>query len=438
VTMDVERAAVIAGDGVVARFPGVVCVARSPDRQAVRRLLDVCAAAAGPDPGRGLARRLARWMGSSDGPGDDLVFGTVSVAGDRLGVFLVGATSVAVPGDPDTLSGTDAATWTDRIIARPEAPVVLALDGAVPPSGLAGSPNDLRAGVVPGAGVVLFASPDAMVDPLDDRAGTEQEWFDDRPDPGAISLPWPDPSPSTGNGATGRGAPAPARIPPRGFSAPEVTNGHPAGNGEAFGGRHAILDPAAHPLDGAAEPGPATPRPAEDRVGADDPLFGPRSAFAPRTVSLEAEPPPPTPVVAAPPVPPPPRIPAAREPAGAAPTSGSPRSLGRLVFDDGATYTVDASFLVGRTPEADPRARSGELRPIVLDDDAGSVSRVHAEILVEGREVVLVDSGSRNGTFLAGPEETSWTPLAPGGTSRLVPGTRVRVGGRTFVFEKPS
>lgn len=111
--------------------------------------------------------------------------------------------------------------------------------------------------------------------------------------------------------------------------------------------------------------------------------------------------------------------------------------LGRIVFDDGATYTVDAEYLVGRMPEADPRARSGELQPIVVEDRSGSVSRVHAEILINGWDVVLVDSGSRNGTFVAGPDDSGWTPLAPGRTSLLLPGTRVRMGGRTFVFEPP-
>jgi pSer/pThr/pTyr-binding forkhead associated (FHA) protein len=109
--------------------------------------------------------------------------------------------------------------------------------------------------------------------------------------------------------------------------------------------------------------------------------------------------------------------------------------LGRIVFDDGATFTVDTEYLVGRMPEADPRARSGELLPIVVEDRSGSVSRVHAEILIDGWDVVLVDSGSRNGTFVAGPDDSGWTPLAPGRTSILLPGTRVRMGGRTFVFE---
>jgi len=117
---------------------------------------------------------------------------------------------------------------------------------------------------------------------------------------------------------------------------------------------------------------------------------------------------------------------------------GSRPPLGLLVFDDGSTYTVDAEYLVGRMPEADQRVRSGVLRAIIIEDRSGSVSRVHAEVRVNGWDVMLVDSGSRNGTYLAGPGEPGWTPLPPHQSKRLVPGTRVRLGARTFVFESPS
>jgi hypothetical protein len=92
----------------------------------------------------------------------------------------------------------------------------------------------------------------------------------------------------------------------------------------------------------------------------------------------------------------------------------------------------------GADAGVDERVRSGALRAIVVEDRSGAVSRVHAEIRVDGWDVVLVDSGSRNGTHVAGPGEPAWTPLPPRHTHRLVPGTRVRMGARTFVFESPS
>ncbi len=112
--------------------------------------------------------------------------------------------------------------------------------------------------------------------------------------------------------------------------------------------------------------------------------------------------------------------------------------LGRIVFDDGATYPVEHDFLVGRMPETDDRVRSGGAQPIIVEDRTGSVSRVHAEIQIAGWDVMLLDAGSRNGTFVAGPEDAAWSPLPPQRGRRLLPGTRVRLGARTFVFESAS
>lgn len=704
-TVDSARAAVITGDGVVARYPGLLCVARCGDRDVLLRLLDVCAGAAGPDPGRALARRLAQWMGGPDAPGDDLEFGTVATAGAQLGVFLVGAVEVAVPGSPVALSGSDAATWTDRLISLPGAPVLLALDGARPPAGLAEGVNDLRAGVVPGAGAVLFpagraaaahpgpgagsaldgptirtpahsgatrpaAAPDpAAPDPApagsvhigagsngvvrngtpwngspsgtgtrrarsgDAGAPNGYEWFADWSDgggppgdgtgpgpaaPGAGRWPWSEPpadrarprpddrldaagealsarpedrrrdpgraedgppdrtdAPWLGRTVDGRPDAAWGDVPegaadgPADEGRPDPADGRwaepptPAGGSTRTApsdertrvwadpadpfqeGRHAVAgsgEQGAHPVPGdtghhdavpaagtagfadaddatpvtavaAVEPleqavaeVPAEPRPGpEERPGEVDgrgPDDGPGEHGVPgagvsveglpdgglpadtatdgRGPAAEAAPP-----AARTPTPTPrPHDPATEVPAPAevpAPTPADPSAgpdepllhgllcedghlndprasscvacgapvepgedvvgprppLGRIVFDDGATFTVDAEYLVGRMPEADPRTRSGELQPIVVEDRSGSVSRVHAEILINGWDVVLVDSGSRNGTFVAGPDDSGWTPLAPGRTSLLLPGTRVRMGGRTFVFEPP-
>lgn len=136
------------------------------------------------------------------------------------------------------------------------------------------------------------------------------------------------------------------------------------------------------------------------------------------------------------PIPSPPTPPAGVRPAGVLPTGSAP--LGRLVFDDGTTFPVDAEYVVGRLPGSDERVRAGMLRPIVVEDRTGAVSRVHAEVRVVGRDVVLVDSGSRNGTFVAAPGDPAWTPVPPGRSLPLLPGARVRLGERTFVFETPT
>jgi hypothetical protein len=162
VDFDALRAAVVPGAAVVGRWPGVICVAECADRHVLRQLLDVCASASGDEPGRTLARRLAGWLGGSEAPGDGLRFGTVAVTGgdsrtrgEQWAVFLYGAVGLVVPDRQVALSGAQSVAWTDRLLPRPDAPVVLALEGGPIPPGVVDGVHDLRSGIVPGAGAVL-------------------------------------------------------------------------------------------------------------------------------------------------------------------------------------------------------------------------------------------------------------------------------------------
>ncbi|TDE88110.1 FHA domain-containing protein [Occultella glacieicola] len=109
--------------------------------------------------------------------------------------------------------------------------------------------------------------------------------------------------------------------------------------------------------------------------------------------------------------------------------------LGLLVLDVGATFVLDDNYVLGRNPDSDPAVREGVLRPIRLDDTSGALSRVHAEIRLSGWDVVLIDRGSANGTYVAASDEQSWQRLTPNQHFVLTPGTHVRVGQRTFTFE---
>ncbi len=107
--------------------------------------------------------------------------------------------------------------------------------------------------------------------------------------------------------------------------------------------------------------------------------------------------------------------------------------LGILVFDDGMTFTVDTSYVIGREPDGDELVTSGTARPLTLADPGNVLSRVHAEIRIEGWGPLIVDRGSANGTYLdAGGGEHQ---LEPGVIEPLESGTRVRLGDRSFVFE---
>ena len=111
--------------------------------------------------------------------------------------------------------------------------------------------------------------------------------------------------------------------------------------------------------------------------------------------------------------------------------------LGLLVFDDGATVSLDMDYLLGREPETDERVASGLLRPLLVVDQTGGVSRHHAEIRLEGWDVLLVDTGSANGTLVAPRGAPGWSSLVPHQPVRLTPGMAVRMGGRQFAFESP-
>ncbi|WP_300008912.1 FHA domain-containing protein [Pseudonocardia sp.] len=453
---DTARAVVLPGDGLVARYPGILCVARCPDPATLHRLLEICRAAAGPDPGRPLARRLAMWLGGSDAPPHGLDFGTVASTGDATAVFLSGAVRARV-GDT-VLTGADAAAWTDRLVPHRGGPVRLALDGAANGSGPVTELLDLRGGVVAGGGVELVSSSVASsagpepavvagarhgVPRIEDvpNINAEPTLTDAEPvpDPAADEPPIPAAVPSA--------ADPPAADPPA-ADPPNLGKSGPGRDPEDTGPIPSAAQAARPPRRSDAIIGVAPAEPPRAPLDAGEPVgTGSRSTAAPNPTTG---------------VPVTPREGEARGHLCSRGHLNDPRShfcvlcgirmnertgvlvigarppLGLLVFDDGATYTVDAEYLVGRMPESDERVRSGTLRSIVVEDRSGAVSRVHAEVRVDGWDVVLVDSGSRNGTFVAAPGDPAWTPVPARQSRRLVPGTRVRLGGRTFVFESPS
>jgi hypothetical protein len=115
--------------------------------------------------------------------------------------------------------------------------------------------------------------------------------------------------------------------------------------------------------------------------------------------------------------------------------SGVRPPLGVLVLDDGATFVLDGTYVIGREPEVSDLVRTGRARPLMIDDPKRRLSRVHAVVVVVDWEVRVEDAGSRNGTRIRRSESSEWQQLSPEGATPIEPGTRIGVGGRELVFD---
>jgi hypothetical protein len=116
------------------------------------------------------------------------------------------------------------------------------------------------------------------------------------------------------------------------------------------------------------------------------------------------------------------------------PRPGPRPPLGVLVLDDGATFRLDAGYVVGREPERDPDVATGRSRALRIADPEGVVSRVHARIDLNGWDVHVVDLGSANGTHVSSGDQP-WTRIPPRTPVKITPGTRVLFGRRGFRYE---
>lgn len=401
------------GDGIVAHLSAAVLLIlpRAEQRERADELLDaareVCAAA--PDaPAMALARRLAQFITAHDA--DEVpTIGSVADADAGIGCFLYGDVELRVEGtDPLQLSGHDAATWVDRIVTGEVTTMTLT------PAGISASPPDrvfeLRDGVVPGQAVILTpeeskptdspppAPADADVDAPDASDTAEQVVVGSEPDA-------EDASEST--------EPTPAMVPPE---PPDADEPAPAPSFASI----SLVDVDVEPRE---------PLPVEDR----DVSEPEEEAEAPGAVPVEG-------------------ILCSRRHLNSPDAlycsscgismvhrthdlvEGPRPPLGFLVLDDGSMFTLDSDYVIGREPavEGDDLAR-----PLTLDDPDRTVSRVHAEIRLEGWDVRFVDRGSANGTFVWDGDRTQWRRLEAGASEKIVPGSRVALGQRTLVYETP-
>jgi hypothetical protein len=370
-------------------------LAAAADKACIERLLEICrevSAAHSRAPGRLVARRLAGWLAGVDEPMD---FGVVAATDDALAVFLCGHAALLIPGEL-TLSGTQAAAWVDRLISWPPASFVLTLGGsesAKPVPLLALHPFlDLRSGVVPGEGLLLT--------PLDTRPVTSASLTATPPAVAVTPEETPPPVPLIVAAAE---QPRPALEPPTRAEAisgvpPEGTPRQPLPEASTAS---RLATPSQPEPEGVLVQGYLCSR---------GHLNDPRVLFCANCGIRMAER---TGVL----------VPGPRPP------------LGLLVFDDGASFTLDEDYLLGRQPDVDKRVREGVMRPLVIDDSGRLVSRAHLEITLQGWDVYITDTGTANGTLVATSKSQAYSALVPGQPLRLPPGARVSIGNRSFVFE---
>lgn len=122
--------------------------------------------------------------------------------------------------------------------------------------------------------------------------------------------------------------------------------------------------------------------------------------------------------------------------------SGPRPPLGLLVADDGTAFVVENDMVIGRDPAAfvaqrsgRPQSGAGRLLPIVLPDRTGALSRAHLEIRIDGWQVLAVDVGSANGTWVRPPGAPQPLRLPPGQPVPLGVGSDIHLGGRILQLQ---
>ncbi|MGH9105681.1 MAG: FHA domain-containing protein [Acidimicrobiales bacterium] len=117
------------------------------------------------------------------------------------------------------------------------------------------------------------------------------------------------------------------------------------------------------------------------------------------------------------------------------PTIAAAVPLGKLTWDNGEVHDLSGAVLVGRDVDNDESVLTGRLMALVPTGQNDSMSRVHAELTPHSGEVVVVDRGSTNGTFVWDEASKAWQRLVSGEPRTLSSGAVLAFGERTATFE---
>ena len=460
-----SRVVVHPGSGVVHRSGDALLVMPSVEGSQVdlaRDLLDTCALE--PDPsGRRRARRVAALLGTVEDP--DAVPGFVLLLDTDAGPVLLasGDSDALVRGEQEQrVSGRASLAWVEHRVEPGYTAILLGVpeeaDAAAEAPLL---PLDLSAGTVPGCGATVLPPQAGLA------AGRSGE---------AVAREPAAPEQAAGDEAAPETAPSEAAAPERPEAVrPPADTGARVAPQEAAAQEEAALEPVAaeervteHRVTEEPVTGPVTGS-VGDGAGRREPVAAQFTVMRPvtrvRNVALGAAPTPtraPLPVagqaadrtesptvdrdVVVEGLPCPqghlndPRADACvlcgtdLDPR-AAPVRAARPPLGVLVTDDGSVFLLTSDVVVGREPAGSEEVRSGRAQPLQLRDEGHSVSRIHAQVHLDGWDVTVVDSGSANGTYLsrtgsAGP----WEPVRE--PTPLAPGDRLRMGKRQLMYDR--
>jgi hypothetical protein len=412
------------GEGIIARY-GDAVVLITDEGQYEERTEEVLgavesAAAEGGSTGSALATTLGKIVVDNES-GAVPPFGVVARLEDGYVVLLHGAVWAEITGPDDTVvvSGDQAVTWVDRKVGGE--PVRLSVGSTEGPIEV-DPRSDLQAGLVPGSGFIF--TPSGAPEPVAAAAVAAVAPVAEVKEEPKVVAPAP-----VVSSARATLAPSAPLEEPGGEPEPEPAVADEVKPEPAEDPHPAILvkEPESEPV--VAAPAPArptadlTPVAAAAAAAVAEPLVArpdPPTPVDPRPappVQADARPEPPRP---APPAPVPQHetldIPAAAEPvtaqrAPAGATQMVSRPLGYLVGADGMRIPLDRTYALGRAPQEDPGVSSGAATPVKLDDQDNLISRVHSFVTVDGGKVMVRDSGSANGTFIAKPGAPEWTPV---------------------------
>jgi hypothetical protein len=306
------------------------------------------------------------------------------------------------------LAPTPQTGWL-RADVRPQPAVCIGPAGSVAPILSSDSPYDLRAGTVPGGGLILVPDsvPHQRVEPP--AAPVSRPTAPPAPVSPALVAPAPVGAEPVGPEPVARGT----SETPTATTATTATTGGPGGPPSA---RH-WMSLAGLP----APPGPALPlggaippdgRPQVPGVLCPAGHFNHPAARVCAWCTRDVAP-------------------------GQPPTIGPRPVLGVLVTDDGATYRLDVDQVLGSDPTTDHGVATGRIRGVALRGAPGQLAPTHAEIRLSEWTVTVIDRGSAGGTSVVGPDMSGWVRLTPYQPVLLPPRSHLSIGQRVLTFVSP-